>query len=240
MDDSILTRISLSGAVKASARLEESGGSTAVTLSIPGGSEGVYIIACGERGCETADVRSLRADVGQGGVCALALCRGGRVLAMGFTGSCRQSRARLADRMRILAAERNEAAPPPEANEKAPEKPADPIPRPRPGSAAEGIVEQARRLFGAPGEIGSGIAPENAPHEEAGAVPNPFPRTFPNSRWLKRPGEETLYGKIFAGGVLRSAAASPVSAKAGRALRSGSPGRVIRALDGRLYRLEIF
>ena len=213
MTGPILTRIALSGRLRGSAKLEESAGRTRITLSLSERAEGLYLLLFGRSGFVRTNVENMRAEAACEGVCAMAVCRGG-VLASGFTGACRADRERLLSEMRIMAA--GDTA---ESSAAPAKQPGHPV--------TERILEQARKLFG----------PAEKPKQtnEPEAVPNPFPRTFPNSVWEKRPGEETLYGSVTIGGRKRKAAAYPLDLRQGGAVA----GRFVRARDGRAYRIEL-
>ena len=236
MNDSVLTRITLSGSLRGSARLVETAGKTRVTLSVPAAPEGLYIIACGEGGCRRAELAGNGAELPMGGVCALALCRGGRVLAKGFAGSCQRMRPGIESELRIMAAQGADTLPAPRAHT---EKRTPPQ-APAPGRAAQSIIEQARRLFSALDPPGAppAEAPREEPAEELEYVHDPFPRTFPHSVWRKRPGEETLYGELVIRGVRRRAAAVPADMKAGEGV-SRIRGSILRDKNGRAYRIEL-
>jgi hypothetical protein len=129
-----------------------------------------------------------RALIPQGGVCALALAREGRLLASGFTGACRTDRGRLLEEMRIRAAaetaarekpvpKRETLAPrreTPAPRTETPENVKNQAPRGRalaPRALAPSaettfrILEMAERLFGAMG--GAGVS-KPAEDEESG------------------------------------------------------------------------
>lgn len=145
---------------------------------------------------------------------------------------------------------------PEKAAEKAPEKAAgkadpfvgartNPI-RPRnmrdPAKVTLGILEQAERLFGM--LEGAGIIKEEPREkeretkEEEGLfrVPNPFPRTYPDSVWKKREGEPALYGSILREGGLAELVAFPaMRGRPAKALGKAVFPRPIAARDGRRY-----
>ena len=204
-----ISRIALAGAFRGSALLTERDGKTETELFVRGLPDGAELYTVGNRG--TIKTLASEKTVPQTDVCAVVLTSGGRVIASGFTGECRENRQRLLDEIRIRASEpeknapREEFAPKPEA------------------AVTEGIIRQAGQLF-------KGRREDDEP--EFRRIKNPFPRTFPRSYWRERRGDTRLYGELVTPKGIEALIAVP--AREGRGLGPFMRGPVV-ASDGTKY-----
>lgn len=259
-------RIALTGEIRGSARLWERENGTEAELSLFAPQNGLKLLACGDGGVRTAELTGGRVSIPCKGICALAVFRGGRLVSSGFTGECRENRARLTDEMRIIAAgektptgvsapgedtaEREKRIPKGISAKRGAALPQGEggLPALRGAEEKSGaarvtldILAQARRLFGAL----NGAEPDAQTPASGSAgsmangfseVPNPFPRTFPHSKWFRRGDGEILYGSVpIRGGEIRvtarPAVKEPSDSYSGRE-------RILTSNTGRRYRIE--
>ena len=134
------------------------------------------------------DITPGRADrINVGGVCGAAVFDAdARLLCRGSAGGCSIDR-RLGE-IRIMAASRIKRSA--EARESAPTAEASPV--------TSRILEKARELFAPLSEMSAAAERESEADKtadgDAYAVPNPFPRTYPNSYWRMQQGDSAVYG----------------------------------------------
>lgn len=235
-------RLVLRGALRGSVRLEETAEGTLAEFSLREKAGRLTAIAAGAGGFEAAELEAGRARFAAKAVCAVGLARGGRLIAVGFTGACEKERGNITARMRMLAAERTEAKKrekaPVREEEKAHAEPGAEVTEEPPAQGSSGaspvtlgILEQARRLYGMLYPKPEVERVEKKPEKAVGF--NPFPKTFPGWKW-EESAQGVLLGRPPEGE--RRAAAYPLL-QAARLMRG--PGRVIRAEDGRRYYLEL-
>ena len=240
------------GRLRGSAAIEPNGGGALITLSLRGLPAGAVLFAVGEKGITRHELDGPKLAVDDRGVCGAAVAVNGRIVSAGFTGSCFEDRARLMDELRIRAAGSAPVSEKPRS-----EAAREPTPQTEPAQGAQGaqsvqsgqsgrkppvkapvtesILRQAEMLFGAL----RGQAPGNAetPPEEPEPpelIPNPFPKTFPGSRWRRAEGGQTLTGEIIIRGQKREAAAVPMDMRGGGA-RFRMNGRYVVSAEGRRY-----
>ena len=252
--------MTLSGGLRGSALMKETGERTRIELTAGKAPAGLTLLTLGEGGLERVRLEGSGAEIRQRGIFALGLAREGRLIACGMSAKAGE-RARILERLRLAAAEepakrRNESAPKAEMkkekNETAPaaeankEKSDTPPQRGKAekavpsASVTMGILEQARRLFGALNGMNaereeaarSGEQAQAAVGAEAESVANPFPRTFPGAVWERKPGEASLIGTVKTPSGPRPAEAIPIGPR-GTAMRP--PGRALIGRDGRRY-----
>lgn len=249
MENSRVRRIALSGAAAGSAILRENGDKTRVRLSVRGGTEGMVLYTAGRGGVVGTPVSGDEITVPGTGICAAVLTRDGRLVAGGFSGDCAKDRNRLLSEIRIRAAgdaaEKPKAKEPkpasetlPSVQERKPKKQNETRTAYRPSAAVTGsIIERAEALFGfleeLTGESASAV-PKEKTEEETGfrQIPNPFPRTYPNSVWRMREGDLRLFGELRGRGAGRRLIAVPADIRRGP---NRAAPRLVTAKNGRKY-----
>ena len=232
MESVIVRRIALTGALRGSAVLTERGGKTDIEISLRGLKSGASLFTVAGGSIEATPVSGEKLTVPQTGICAAVIAENGRLITGGFTGGCAKDRKKLLDEIRIRSAESaarpaQEAPPPakkPEAKHRSP--------------VTGNILETARGLFSMLEGLEAIAGKSAAPPEETGSteVPNPFPRTFPNSTWRKKDGDNRLFGSVVKDGRVRSFVAVPVDLRFGNGRVRGA--RTIIVSDGRRYIAE--
>ena len=225
----IVKRISLSGRLRGSAVIREENGISTVTLSVRGMGQGMSLYTVGTKGTIRVPADKRELSVPQDGICAAVLTENGRLLTGGFTGECAMNRTRLLDEIRIRAASESASGikkvrkKPEKANEETIREVKRTVPR---SEVTGSILERAERLFSVLDALNASAAsgfpskekesPEPVPAEEMKGepglipVPNPFPRTFPNSVWKRRDGDHRLFGEQKVSGSLRRFIAVPI------------------------------
>ena len=222
--------ISLRGSASGMLRYETNGGVTNAAVRLRGAERPAAVFFAERNG----GVRFAKLDA-EGNcsapaadICGAAVFDGrGGLICYGALGSCGgMLRSRLSElRIRAAAelAKRDENAVPPESE---------------PSSRVTGeILSAARRLF----RGGSESAPADAAaegeqglsHEEYEAIPNPFPRAYPNSFWQRKRGEAILTGTAITPRGKLELIAEP-------AVRGRRPigGRYLTDTGGRGYRVR--
>ena len=250
----IIKRISLTGRLRGSAVIREENGLAKVALSVRGMGAGMSLYTVGAEGIVRTPVAadSKELIVPQDGICAAVLTGKGRLVTGGFTGECALNRTRLLDEIRIRAASEND---PNSKNvqkitKKEAEKPVRPVKRTVPRSEVTGsILERAERLFSVLDALNAStvngfppkeketpeLASEKEPEEpELVSVPNPFPRTFPNSVWKRREGDHRLFGEQIVPSTSREFIAIPVDPRA----KAPRGAKLIIAKDGGRWMIE--
>ena len=233
--------MTLTGGLRGSALIKETGERTRVELTLRS-TAGLTLLTLSSGGSARTSLEGSAAELRQKGIYALGLSKEGRLIAYGMSAKAGES-ARILERLRLAAAEEP-------AEVKKEQAPAEVVKKEKDGrpqahnveanapsaSVTRGILEQARRLFGALNALNGAQEEENAERkeekEEAESVANPFPRTFPGAVWVRKPGEASLTGTVRTASGPREANAIPVGSR-GR-FRQNS-GRVLLGRDGVRY-----
>lgn len=239
MGNEKVTRITLTGSLRGSLILREAEDGTEVRLSLSGRKDGLVLLTLGEGGVTAVKLTGSTARAGQRGIRAAALASKGRLYAVGFSAGV-SNRDLAVQRLRLAAAE-TEAQPPRGTadqketggalpNRRQPDAEAPPR---VPAAATEEILRRARALFGAltEGAERETYGDPETPDEEP--IPNPFPRTFPNSVWTRRPGERRLKGRALVRGVPRELTALPAARD--REAGPRAKGRLLISKEGARY-----
>lgn len=233
MENGVIKRISLSGSIRGSALLREYGGETRVELAVRGLKDGAELYTLAGGRISVVPVSGPALAVRQTGICAAVLAKGGRIIAAGFTKECAADRKRLLDEIRIRSAESADRS-----KKEAPRPENKPASRPK-AFVTGNILERARRLFSLIGDLEAANekpAPEKPPEPGFETVPNPFPKTFPNSVWQRRDGDARLFGSVTVNGRTRRYVAVPIDTRGGHARVRGAHPIIGR--DGRRYLAE--
>ncbi len=232
MENGIVRRISLSGSLRGSALLRESGDETEIELTVRGLKKGASLFTAADGRIAATPVTGEKLRIRQTGICAAVLAENGRLLSGGFTGSCAADRKKLLDEIRIRSAESVRPA----EKDVPPEK----KPAAKPRAAVTGnILERAQRLFSMLGELGAAAEkplPEASAESGFTGIPNPFPKTFPGSVWQRKDGDARLFGTVTADGRQRRYVAVPIDLREGRARFRGI--RPVIGRDGKRYLVE--
>ena len=247
-----IKRIPLSGAAAGSAVITERNGKSFVSLSVQSLPRTASVFCAGASGITRAGLVNSSAEVGDTSVCAVAVCDGARLILYGFTGECRKNRGRLLSEIRIRAAQKElksgrdseehadkDAASPP-SKTPAPNN----APNVKRAAATEEILKQAEKLFsvlyginGSPDET-RGASINNEAHSDKPSpasgqdgltvIKNPFPRTYPNAVWQKKPGDGRLFGSLPSGKRL-------IAVPSGGRVGIKNAVRTVISSDGRRY-----
>lgn len=236
MEKSVKRRIMLTGRLKGSALITETGGASAVALSLRGIPDGSVLFSFAKGGIRKTPLTGGTAEIEGTGVCALVLMKDGRKLAEGFSGECAGKRSRILEEIGIMAAGETvkPAQPKPEVaqTEKNPDKPEKKGALKPDSAVTEGILMKAQALFSA---LNSASAPAASPEPEGTVIPNPFPRTLPGSKWRVKEGDHRLFGERTVNGETKRFIAVPLDMRRRGAL---STARAVVSKDGRRFLIE--
>lgn len=239
------TVISLRGNISAALRIKRSGDGYLAHFDFRSGGSRPFAAYFISRASGTSGPHMLREGgcyLKLGDLCGAAVFdKNAKLLCYGAAGSCGSVLAKRLPELRIralaeladLEAEAREPSPAASANARQEADASADITR--------SIMEKAKRLFAPAADNGaeadeapaSAVGAEHAVPADGGweAVPNPFPRTYPNSYWRRRRGEAVLYGTAFtAGGKVNIKA---VPAERGR--RRMGYERFLTDVNGRRY-----